>query len=297
MVHRTPYKRRGPKELVIGRFALSTRQMLTLNYELCVGCKICEKACPEKAVSEHLPPLVADGRLVRGNRMDIDGEKCTFCGICVILCPLNAIKIEVNGVERIPVIESKAFPSLLKDISVNVGLCDPSCELSCERECPTKAIKVVLSEAGLSGKAKISDVRVDKRLCIYCRKCQEVCPTRAITVIKPLSGLIEVNVNLCPEKCQICVDVCPSKCITLGKDGKPVIAKEFCIFCGACVEVCPAKAISMKRTKILHSEVKSGAWNEVLERITSREVLVKEISTKRGRKIVTLASPFTVRLT
>ncbi|MEM2320965.1 MAG: 4Fe-4S binding protein [Candidatus Bathyarchaeia archaeon] len=269
---------------------------MTLDYELCIGCKICEKICPEGAVLEHLPPLILDGRLMRKNRMDIDASKCTFCGECVVLCPLNAIKIEINGVEKIPVIESNAFPSLLKNINVNMELCDPICELACEKECPTKAIKVILSGTESQGKARISEVRIDKRLCIYCRKCQEACPMRAIAVVKPMSGLIEINTSLCPEGCQACVDICPSKCAGIREDGKPVITKEFCIFCGACAEVCPAKAISIKRTRILHSETKSGAWNEALEKLASREVLIKEISTKRGRKISALASPFATRV-
>lgn len=229
--------------------------------------------------------------------MDIDASKCTFCGECVVLCPLNAIKIEINGVERIPVIESNAFPSLLKNINVNVELCDPICELACEKECPTRAIKVILSEAESQGKARISEVHIDKRLCIYCRKCQEACPMRAIVVIKPVNGLININTSLCPEGCQACVDICPSKCISIGVDRKPIITKDFCIFCGACVEVCPAKAISMKRTRILHSEIKSGAWNEALEKIASREALIREIGIKRERKIYAIASPFKTRVT
>ncbi|MBS7605576.1 MAG: 4Fe-4S binding protein [Candidatus Bathyarchaeia archaeon] len=295
MVYRTAYKSKTRSELILRRFALSARQTLRLNYDLCIGCKVCEKICPEKAVSEASPPLVADGRLVRKNRMDIDAGKCTFCGECVVLCPLNAILIEVNGVEKIPVIESNAFPSLLRDINVNVGLCDITCKLACEETCPTKAIKIILSESETPGKLKISEVRIDRRLCIYCKKCQEACPMKAIIVLKPISGLIEIDTSLCPERCQACVDICPSKCIIIREDEKPSVIKEFCIFCGACVEICPAKAIAMKRTRVLHSEIKSGAWNEALEKLTSRDVLIKEISTKRGRKIAALASPFKIK--
>lgn len=296
MVHRAAYKNKTHKELILKRFMLSTRQVLMLNYELCVGCKICEKICPEKAILEVISPLIVDGRLARKNRMDIDANKCTFCGECVVLCPLNAIKIETDGKERIMVIENNAFPHLLKNININISLCDPACKLACEEICPTKAIKVILDKTGSPEKARILEINIDKRLCIYCKRCQEACPMKAIAVTKPISGIIEIDTSLCPERCQVCVDICPSKCINIGVNGKPAVTKEFCIFCGACAEVCPKKAITIRRTMILHSEVESGAWNEALEKLASREVLIKEINIKRGKKISTLASPFRARV-
>lgn len=291
MVYRATYKGRTREELVLKRFALTTRQTLRLNYELCVGCKICEKVCPEGAVSEATPPLIVDGRLVRRGRVDINADKCTFCGECVVLCPLNAIKIEINNEEKIPVVENNAFPNLIKGISINTNLCSIECKLACEEKCPRKAIKVILS----NDRTKILNVLVDKQLCIYCKICQAACPKEAITVIKPMSGVIEIDTSLCPEGCQVCADACPSKCIALGADKKPVINKEYCIFCGACVEVCPKKAIGMRRTTILHTDVKSGAWNEALEKLASREALIKEINVKRGKKVSTLASSFIPR--
>ena len=46
----------------------------------CIGCKICEKNCPQQAVS-------VDGFLA-----EIDPEKCTGCGICAEKCPRNTIE-------------------------------------------------------------------------------------------------------------------------------------------------------------------------------------------------------------
>ncbi len=45
----------------------------------CIGCGICKKNCPEKAIS--LVEKVAV----------IDQEKCTGCGTCIDVCPRNAI--------------------------------------------------------------------------------------------------------------------------------------------------------------------------------------------------------------
>lgn len=46
----------------------------------CVGCRICEKNCPEKAIT------------VEDNVAKIDYEKCTGCGICAQKCPKKTIR-------------------------------------------------------------------------------------------------------------------------------------------------------------------------------------------------------------
>lgn len=50
----------------------------------CIKCKICEKNCPEGAIS-----VVAD---VAGSIAVIDYTKCTNCGICVEKCPTKVIE-------------------------------------------------------------------------------------------------------------------------------------------------------------------------------------------------------------
>ncbi len=55
--------------------------MLIIDKELCIGCGICESACPFGAIA------VADGCAVVG-----DG--CTLCGTCVETCDPGALKIE-----------------------------------------------------------------------------------------------------------------------------------------------------------------------------------------------------------
>ncbi|MCQ6961984.1 Rnf electron transport complex subunit RnfB [Methanolobus chelungpuianus] len=47
----------------------------------CIGCKICEKNCPEQAIT------------VTNFLAVIDQDKCTGCGICVEKCPQNTIEI------------------------------------------------------------------------------------------------------------------------------------------------------------------------------------------------------------
>ena len=46
----------------------------------CIGCKICEKNCPENAIC------------VTDNVAHIDYDKCTGCGICAEKCPKKIIR-------------------------------------------------------------------------------------------------------------------------------------------------------------------------------------------------------------
>ena len=46
----------------------------------CIGCKKCEKSCPEGAIE------------VRDNLSHIDYSKCSGCGTCAQVCPTGAIK-------------------------------------------------------------------------------------------------------------------------------------------------------------------------------------------------------------
>ena len=47
----------------------------------CIGCKICEKNCPEDAIK------------VTKFLAEIDQEKCTACGVCVEKCPQHTIEL------------------------------------------------------------------------------------------------------------------------------------------------------------------------------------------------------------
>ncbi len=55
----------------------------------CIGCRICEKACPSDAIH------------VENNLAIIDYDKCTNCGICAEKCPTNAIWQDVNNNKKI----------------------------------------------------------------------------------------------------------------------------------------------------------------------------------------------------
>ena len=276
------------KKLVLERKTLAVRHVLTLDDDRCVGCGICEAICPKQA-PKLSSPVTRDGKLVQKPCVDFEADKCIFCGECVDLCPTNAIRLEINGEQRLPIFEVEAFPTLKKLIAIDAKKCwygaiIAACDLACQEECPTDAIDVTIQKIGKESEGRIVDFKVLEEECIFCKKCENACPENAIHVTKPFRGSLRLDTNLCPEGCQICADACPSEAISIDEDKKLVITEEFCIYCGACQKVCPEEAIKVNRTQVLHTDVKSGAWVKALEKLTSYGSVVKEMNYKSGKK-------------
>jgi Fe-S-cluster-containing hydrogenase component 2 len=70
------------------------------------------------------------------------------------------------------------------------------------------------------------------------------------------------------------------------QDGKVQVNDSHCVYCGACKIACPEEgALELNRTRIRHTEVRSGAWNKALERLASTSAVVKEIRNKNAEKL------------
>jgi 4Fe-4S ferredoxin len=270
---------------------------LHLDKARCTGCQICSLACPKEAIKTTRPPNTP-GKKAQKAKVDIDLAKCNFCGICDVLCPYGAIKLTIDGKHILSVVEKESFPSLVRDVKADPRRfpIDPQ---TSKDACPLRLITVsysapdgkpienpkTLSEPERS--CYTTTVNIDKDHCPCCTVCETKLPDKAMRVRKFLTGKLTINTSKCPDGCTDCLDVCPiTGALYLSNEDKKVHVNEtFCVYCGACKTVCPIDdALDLKRTRIIHSPVRSGAWNKALERLTSPTELTKELKTKGSQK-------------
>jgi len=273
------------------------RYKLTLDKKRCVGCQICSLACPKDAIKIEKQPKVQEQK-ARKALVDIDLEKCNFCGICDVSCPYGAIKLTLNDEHVLSVLDKESFPELIRDIKVDTHQCPKDC-VKCEDACPLSLIKI--ARVGYDGKP-VENIKslpqsqrqriqinldIQKEYCPTCRVCEFKCSPGAIKVRKFMEGKINIDQKKCPPGCTDCLDVCPitGTLYLSDKDNKVHVNELFCNYCGACKVVCPVDdALTLKRTKVLHTPVRSGAWNKALEKLTSPVSTVKELKAIGSQK-------------
>jgi 4Fe-4S ferredoxin len=274
-------KTENRKEIRLHRSHLKRTYLLSLKKNLCNGCGLCAEICPMEAI-KFTTAETTEGRLIKKPTIHFDVNSCNLCGECAVLCPLNALKMEIDGKELSAVVKNEVFPVLLKEITVDPKKCDIICNLRCQEECPTEAIKVS-TETLENGKTLITGVQIMEDSCFYCKQCQLACPLDAIDVKKPFQGTIELNSDLCPSGCTICEDICPTDAIKL-ENNRISVNPKYCLFCSACQEVCPKEAVEVNRTWIVHSDIKAAAWLTALKKFTSLETVRKELLVKSGKR-------------
>lgn len=271
------------------------RYSLTLDKNKCTGCGICMEICPREAIEVTKTPK-GEGEEANPPTAAFNEEKCTYCGMCEALCPFGALSIKINGEHVIPVVDSESFPQLIRKITVDETKCGLEC-VELEEACPLDLIKVSVHTP--DGK-KITDatsrpnnknlkvtVKIEKDSCPCCRLCETKFPDGAIRVEKIFEGNLRINREKCPEGCHDCLDVCPIPGVLyLADDGKVHVNELNCVYCGVCKIVCPEEgALELNRTRIRHTEVRSGAWNKALEKLASTRAMTKELKTKSGKKL------------
>ena len=103
-------KTRDELTLVLDRDMVTHHNVLTWDLDRCVGCQLGPLACPKEAIT-HVQGEVENGRLATKLLVDVDPEKCVFCGMCVEMCPMNAISLTLNGETSNPVVELGNAPN------------------------------------------------------------------------------------------------------------------------------------------------------------------------------------------
>jgi 4Fe-4S ferredoxin len=256
------------------------RYSLTLNKNKCVGCGICMEICPREAIEVTRTPKT-EGEEAKTPTVAINQEKCSYCGICEAICPFAALTTRINGEHTIPVVKSESFPQLVREVTVDETRCGLECT-EIDEPCPLDLIKVKVRD----GKGEVI-IEVDKESCPCCRLCETKFPDGAIHVKKMFEGNLRVNSEKCPEGCHDCMDVCPiTGVLYLSEDQKVHVNEQNCVYCGACRIVCPEEgALEFARTRIRHTEIRSGTWNKALEKLASTKAVIKELKTKSGKKL------------
>ena len=87
----------------------------------------------------------AEGDKTMSPTIDIDEQKCHYCGICDPICPFGAIEVMVDGEHLVSVVEAESFPQLIREIDVDTTKCDLDC-VECEEVCPLELIKVTVQD-------------------------------------------------------------------------------------------------------------------------------------------------------
>jgi 4Fe-4S ferredoxin len=263
-----------------------------LDEDKCAPCLLCAKICPRDAISVELKVTpktelvqykdakaaqnVVNGKPDAKGTIAIDEDKCTWCGLCELLCPEC---ITIYWIEDKP--KPPDFDPAVS-IRVDTTHCD-YCEL-CEVICPSEAVNVTckssptreIKEPQVEGTMKIDD-----KLCVDCTLCAQKCPYEALDVSLPLTGTVEIqNLEKCdPTGCVNCFNICPTKAIyATGDKNKIAINEEICVFCGACENACPEQVLLVKRDSYTLSKLeKARDWERARARRFYDQLIGRDI--------------------
>lgn len=160
----------------------------------------------------------ADGEKAKPPTIDINEEKCHYCGMCDPICPFGALKVKINGEHMIPVINNESFPQLIREIEVDTTKCDLDC-VDCEKACPLEIIKVS----------------------VHAPDGEEVTDIASRSNKESLTVTVDIEKDFCPC-CRLCEMKCPEGAIRVEKIfyGNLRINREKCPEgCQDCLDVCP----------------------------------------------------------
>jgi 4Fe-4S ferredoxin len=177
------------------------RGSIKIDQELCVGCGTCIDACPTKNISfaaktkmwDTVEPILigenvsyaAGLNLLVNYHREIGEAKfndyCIYCGKCELVCPVNAIKVDIEDFEK--------------------GIVGPWSEAIERRE-------------GKNKRPPLKQRKIDPEKCHACGDCVVACPVRG-KVLKIVNGMVWLLDEDACTGCGICVDCCPGSAMKL----------------------------------------------------------------------------------
>lgn len=217
--------------------------------------------------------LVAEPSYTYAIELEYYKEMCAGCGMCVVACPEDAIKIKDQeklihksaGINLIDVDEEKC---------VKCGVCAATCIFNAlklrhrDNLAEEEDYRILAVERGVYPSFQVT-AKIDLEKCTFCKLCEKMCPRKAITVVRKKQ--VDINPVLCIG-CGWCEWICPTSAITTKKPlkGSIKVNSEACkTDCDVCVSVCPADALYSK--SIAESKFGKVKTNIIEKRILKHE--------------------------
>ncbi len=167
-------------------------------------------------------------------------ELCQRCGMCMKVCPTNAIQPSFG--------EAGIAGFWTPVLNMTIGYCEYSCTL-CTSICPTGAIELLSGKDKRERPVRIGSSFVDRGKCLPwtangpCIVCEEVCPTSPKAIVFQEGDVIGFKKEPIRLK-------------------QPYVNLQQCIGCGICENKCPVKGVPAIR--VISSGESRSPKNQIL---------------------------------
>lgn len=247
-------------EVVLDRVSKLEKRVLLYKSSRCVGCYLCEVACPTAAIEAAAIGSIARG-ISSAPKLYIDTKKCTWCGVCVEVCPFNSYDLTINTKTIRKDEEYLAFERVFEIADKSTAKGEEKLKILeiIAKKCPRNALVVEKEKEA---------IKFIEEECIFCQGCAGNFNGIEVKVKRFIEGSIAVDNKLC-QGCGACRIVCPTKAPYYPKPSaggelieKTKIDEALCNYCGACERVCPVDAIKVKRKSIKYTKKKEAPWTK-----------------------------------